>query len=431
MIDFIKFQLDDIYKNGYNSIYKKLKKTPYLLLKSILILLSFPIVLFIRIIKPIYHIRIGTLISSRIGHLAANTELYMCEKDAKINILKCKNYIDVFFLGYKPICNTHLVKMWKREIIILPRLILEPIYIANKLLPFGDEHEVGQNTQHDRDVHNLIEKYSPHLKFTNDEEKYGLQLLVEMGIQKNDKFVCLIVRDSAYLDQQIKNRDWGYHNYRDCDIDNYKLASEYLTSVGYYVIRMGAIVKKTFNTNNKKIIDYATSGMRNDFLDIYLGAKCEFCISSSLGWDAIPEIFKRPIVYTNILPLAYLRLSSDKAINLSKHFFRKNNPAELSLNQIFAENLAFLLSTDEYEKNEILLIENTPQEILGAVKDMIELISNNFKLDEKQLVLRNEFLKIFPNKVLDKHNNRRLHGKINGNYSFTFLKNNPQWLIKN
>ena len=94
MISFINFQLQDIYKNGYNAIYKKLKKIPYLLFRSILILLSFPIVLFIRIIKPFYCIRIGNLISSRIGHLAANTELYMCEKDSKINIPKYKNYID-------------------------------------------------------------------------------------------------------------------------------------------------------------------------------------------------------------------------------------------------------------------------------------------------------------------------------------------------
>jgi putative glycosyltransferase (TIGR04372 family) len=354
-------------------------------------------------------------------------ELYLCEKDEKINTPQNKNYVDIFFLGYKPVCNEQLLKMWKRKIIILPKVLIEPLFIANKLLPKKVRNEVPENIQGDRDINNLIDKHSPHCFFTDEEEKYGLKMLNEMGLKNNEKFVCLIVRDNAYLDKTFKNGDWGYHNYRDCKIDNYKLVSEYLANQGYFVFRMGSIVKEKFVTNNTRIIDYATNGFRNDFLDIYLGAKCHFCISSSLGWDAIPEIFKRPIVYTNIMPLGYLRLSSYKAINLSKHFVRKDNNIELSLNQIFTENLALILSSDEYERNNILLIENNPQEILDAVLDMIELITNNFILNEKQTLLRDKFLKIFPDKVLDNYQKQPLHGTINGNYSFTFLKNYPQW----
>ena len=54
------------------------------LLKIIIYFFSFLIVLIFRIIKPIILIRIGNLWSFRIGHFAANTELYLCEKDAKI-----------------------------------------------------------------------------------------------------------------------------------------------------------------------------------------------------------------------------------------------------------------------------------------------------------------------------------------------------------
>ena len=109
---------------------------------------------------------------------------------------------------------------------------------------------------------------------------------------------------------------------------------------------MGAIVKKPFNTQNKKIIDYSSNGMRSDFLDIYLGAKCEFCISSSLGWDAIPEIFNKPIVYTNILPIGYLRTSSNKCINLSKHFIDSRTKCEISLSEIFKRGVGLSLYTN-------------------------------------------------------------------------------------
>jgi putative glycosyltransferase (TIGR04372 family) len=91
-----------------------------------------------------------------------------------------------------------------------------------------------------------------------------------------------IVRDSTYLKFHQPYANFDYQNYRDCNIENFKLVSDYLTSLGYYVFRMGAKVAKPMLTKNKKIIDYATTGIRNEFLDIYLSAYCEFCISTSV-----------------------------------------------------------------------------------------------------------------------------------------------------
>jgi len=69
-----------------------------------------PILIIIRFIRPFILIRIGALISSRIGHLAANTELYLCELNEGIN--KPKNlFFDIFYTDYTPVCNTYLLKM--------------------------------------------------------------------------------------------------------------------------------------------------------------------------------------------------------------------------------------------------------------------------------------------------------------------------------
>ena len=115
--------------------------------------------------------------------------------------------------------------------------------------------------------------------------------------------MCLIVRDSGYLNRHINKENlnrWGYHNFRDGDVDKYVLAAEELTLRGYYVFRMGSNVKKPLKSSNPKIIDYANSKIRSDFMDIYLGAKCSFCISTSCGFDAIPVVFRRPIAYVFI-----------------------------------------------------------------------------------------------------------------------------------
>ena len=40
---------------------------------------------------------------------------------------------------------------------------------------------------------------------------------------------------------------------------------------------------------------YLQKNKRTEFMDIYLGANCEFCISTMCGFDAIPYIFRKPI----------------------------------------------------------------------------------------------------------------------------------------
>uniref|UniRef100_UPI0040472DF9 TIGR04372 family glycosyltransferase n=1 Tax=Algoriphagus sp. TaxID=1872435 RepID=UPI0040472DF9 len=251
---------------GIIVLLRKLKSFLRVIFILLFSVLALPIVLLIRLIRPFYLIRFGTLFSSRIGHLAANTELYLCERDAGINQPQ-KRITDIFYLAYRPICNKQLVRMWKKVLNIWPSWILIPIVRINKLIPGGKIHEIGNNTQHDRDVHNLFDRFPPHLKFTNKEEVRGKAKLASMGITPEDQFICLIVRDNAYLNKHQPDGDWSYHDYRDCNIQNYVIASEALADCGYFVIRMGVFANEPIKTKNKKIIDYSFNGMRDDFMD--------------------------------------------------------------------------------------------------------------------------------------------------------------------
>ena len=188
-------------------------------------------VIIIRSIKPWLLIRWHGLVASRIGHLALDTEFYSCRRAAKIN-QPSQKYIDIFFLGRKYVCNKQLVKMLRRSLTILPAFLLIPLFNTNRFLNLfikgGSQHEIDINSSEDRDIHNILHKFKPHISFNEKEELKGKKILNEFGIPGNAKFVCLIVRDSAYLDR-YKNqtlRDFSYHNYRDGDIDKYLLAAE-------------------------------------------------------------------------------------------------------------------------------------------------------------------------------------------------------------
>ena len=151
----MKFEL---MKNIITDIIKKVSTFNFLIVQGFTFLLfipAIPFVIFIRILSPFFIVRMHGLISSRIGHLAANTEIYLCEKKAGINVPD-RMYIDIFYPRYMPICNKYLLNKWSDIIFILPKWFVHPIWWMNQLLPGGRIHNIGDNTQSDRDVHNLF-----------------------------------------------------------------------------------------------------------------------------------------------------------------------------------------------------------------------------------------------------------------------------------
>ena len=91
-------------------------------------------------------------------------------------------------------------------------------------------------------------------------------------------------------------------------MDKFYLAAENLTKRGYYVLRMGRETKLKFKSLNNKIIDYANSDWKSDLMDIFLGMKCSFCLTTATGMDVFAWMFRKPIVELKN-PLSISRLS--------------------------------------------------------------------------------------------------------------------------
>jgi putative glycosyltransferase (TIGR04372 family) len=423
---FIDSQLRQTQYGGQPVFARKMKRGLQILLKMPLYILSVPAVLVIRLIRPWLLVRWRSMISARIGHFAGNTEMYLCEWDARINMPK-QRHVDLCYMSYGRICNQQLAIMWKRVLRIWPSWILGPISRVNRMIPEGAVHEIGSNTQSDRDVHNLLDRFPPHLEFTPEEEARGEAGIRAMGIPQGAHFACLIVRDSDYLGHYFPNGDWVYHNYRDCDIQNFIMAAEELADRGYFVIRMGAKVREAMQTLHPRVIDYATNGMRNDFMDIYLGAKCDFCISTSLGFDAVPTLFRRPIVYVNFAPLAFLVTYRKEVVLITKKHISEERRS-LTLREILSHDGGFCRNASDYEYKGVKLVENTPEEIRDVVIEMAERLNGTWQPHEDDEALQRRFWEIFPMDAVDITQGRPLHGEIRARYGASFLRNNREWL---
>ena len=436
---FILKQIFDIKTYGIRELFRKL----YLLIKIIaripIYIIAIVSCIIIRLIRPWINIRIGKISGSCFGEVVLFPAVYYCKKKLKIDQPTTK-HIDLLYIYHKDkIGNKQITKMWKRKLNFLSSYLLDPINIVNKLIPGWKIHAI-KLTATGRIFDSLSDKCQP-LDFTTEEENYGKEMLNKFGLKDNDKFVCLAIRDGAYQLRKIpaRFRDWSYHEYRNWDIDKFILAAEELAKRGYFVFRMGVVTEKPFNSNNPKIIDYANSNLRSDFLDIYLGAKCTFCVSSGLGFDELATIFRKPVVliYT---PVATVGKNREKVLLLYKHHILKKENRRLSFSEIFSHGVAYTMDSKVFEEKGIELVDNTPEEIRDVVIEMAEnlefKIQPNSEDEELQktfrslLALNNK--RFIPSgadpKSIKIREHAHFYGPIKLRHSTKFLKNNRDWL---
>ena len=396
------------------------KREPWILVALPIAIIS---LLLILIINPFLGVRVGFLRCDRLGHFAANTELYLCYKDG---LESKKKIIDIFYYP-REVCNYQLATMWERELFILPWFWMRPIDLIIRSFDCLAFLRVVEARGEDRDVDSLFDETEPHLSFTSDEDNFGREQLEKFGIPKNANFVCITVRDNAYLKDFLpENSTAEYHNYRDCDVQNFILAAEDLAERGYYVLRMGAKVNNSIKSKHPKVIDYAVNGMRTDFMDVWLGANCDFCISTATGFDAIPYVFRRPIVYVNNTPVGYLFTFSKKSVAITKHHMFQDTEKEMTLSEIFEHNVGYSLEAEDYINNGVFLIENTPEEIRDVVLEMDSRLHQSWKALPGDRDLQDRFQSIYNSFV--SQSKIQLHGKIKFKYGASFLRENRAWL---
>lgn len=372
---------------------RKILKLPIILLpiKFVFFMIGLFIFLVLKMLGPLIKIRIGCLRYDRIGHLATNTELYL-RRRARINDTVREWHI---FVCSKP-ANHQLLKMIQRRIVVIKNRAISWTY--NTVKSFIGDSGLWIHFPEIYDSFYELNNISPQLAFTSQEEIKGKQLLKNMGIEQGSPFVCFHVRDKAYLDKMCPNNSrerWSYHNYRDCDIHNYLPAVEYLASLGIFVIRMGYIVEQVLESDEPRIIDYATR-YRTDFGDIYLSAKCKFFLASEGGLSSVPWIFNVPVAYSNGSPPGSIVGWRKPDVFMSKKLWSREKKRFLSFREILACGADKWFKSQLYEQADIEVIENTPDEILGLVKEMNARLDGTWITAEEDEELQERYRTIFP-----------------------------------
>ena len=285
------------------------------------------------------------------------------------------------------------MELISKQYFIFPEIIIDTvIYLLLKLSL--DKHLVPTYS-YGYDLYNLIYTNNISLKFSKKDILKGESILEKINISKNDKIVTFFIRDNTY-NSIIFNENNNYHDYRDCNIEDYQSTANYLASQGYKIIRMGRHTKQKILVDNK-IFDYSFSNIKSDFLDLFISSKANFFLTTNTGMETFStHVCKKTGVFSNFLP--YVNLNFYKwapySILLPKKIAK--NGQLLSLEEIFSSSLCGYINTEDYINEGLEIIDNSPDEILEATKEFIEYQNNKLNfIKGKDLELQNIFWDIY------------------------------------
>jgi putative glycosyltransferase (TIGR04372 family) len=335
------------------------------------LLFAVPIVLVLWILKPIFWLKVGRLSSTRIGHLALNTDHFLRRRQLGI-------YPDgpfyCFICDPTKLANHQLLIMWKRLLPICKSRVLTSVFLG--MMPILKRTPFIQELPHNSNEYYEFNNAEPSLYFTPDEIEKGRKLLNQMGIDLDkDTFVCIVARDDAYLKKFDPDNNWDYHNERNADIDSLIETAKYLIEKGFIVIRLGSIVKKPINFSHKKMIDYPYSEYRSDFLDIFLQAHCKFIIQAGTsGICDVATIFDKPMLavdtsHPGIIPLSKNCLYTPKKFKDSTTGNYLKFKDALKLEPFWYNPTDFGLESEEI----------SPQDILEVTKELLARVEGRFE----------------------------------------------------
>jgi len=372
--------------------------------------LFIPIILSFLIIRIFKNFRIGRIEARKIGHMATPIEIFICEKKNEPNKVPV-----LWFFDDDPSTNQFLRNQWSRKLNILPRYLLEPIYILFKKYKFfhfffekfNDSNIVNASTVDPAnpainntmsckcficagsrmipryvkdgvkqiDDQNLLSKYKPSIEFNHNEKNEGENYLKKIGVQ-NKKFITFASRSSVFHNEKMSE-------IRNTNINDKILGIKFMVSKGYKAIRMGKYLKEKINFSDSNIIDHASSGNADDFLDFYLISKCEFMLSDSTGITTVAGLFRKPCLIVNEIGVHSMVEHPNRKMYILKKFKNRDTGKIVTFEEIYQKQLNYeSIGLQGINKLGYDVVDNSKLEIKKAMESFYDLMNNDLNLDE-------------------------------------------------
>ena len=218
------------------------------------------------------HYAIESLINANRTGLRKNRQLLVLL--GKKNILRNPALFEYFKPFITVINDQNTINNMRdlESVLTLPLGLCLPIHDS---CPYLD---IAANVTQKALIENKI--LNPFLSLKDEHTEKGKKYLKKLGLPDNAWYVTLHLREPGYRGETDKNTTEDWRNVNPLD---YIKAIKTITKSGGWVFRMGNS-SMTKLPEIPQLIDYAHLEDRPDWMDIFLGATCRFCIGTSSGF---------------------------------------------------------------------------------------------------------------------------------------------------
>ena len=230
----------------------------------------------------------------------------------------------------------------------------KPIGVQN----FSWDHAFVDRWQTER------EEYLP-IKLNEERLKRAEQIRLAMGIPLSAWFACFHIREGDSYGPTSGEKT------RNVSVQGYTKGMRAVVESGGWVVRIGKPPLTPLSAISK-VIDYANSSWRCELMDLYLISQCRYFIGCDSGpFFLAGMLFHKPVLVTNIVQWGGPYVSHRGDLAIPKHVYSKSRRRFLSLRELLEEPPEYMRWYHP-PKNDYVYIDNTVEEIEGAVKEFLQ-----------------------------------------------------------
>lgn len=224
----------------------------------------------------------------------------------------------------------------------------------------------------------------PLLQLDPGHRERGRARLADLGVPEDAWFVTLHVREDTY------------HDVRNADLSTYARAIAAVVERGGWVIRMGdPALTPTKLERIERVLDYAHSAAKSDWMDVFLWADCRFLIGTCSGPVQVPGTFGVPVVQTNWCPMA-TRYWFERDLQIPKLYWSDVESRLLTFPESMRVPVGFAQLSSALARAGVRVVDNTPDELAEGVVEMLDVLDGTVVRTAEDHALQARFEGIEP-----------------------------------
>ena len=167
------------------------------LVKSLIWVFALVLLAVLKCCQPFVRFQLCVVGFHRYGHLALEPEIFLAEQEIiKESGASSRRVINIWSLG--PVAkqsNRYLASKWKQELLVFPSWLISSLHSVGSFFPILKLSEPKLSVTGSM---NGLDQTASHVSLKAEELEEGKKRLVEIGINPDKPYVCLIVRDGGH-----------------------------------------------------------------------------------------------------------------------------------------------------------------------------------------------------------------------------------------